>query len=80
MAAHARLKNAFTEDRKCHNLVTWLFFFFFFFFCQVFTVPKEKQESATWVLVGIILGLGVVNTIVRLTLVSKREHIFKRTL
>lgn len=37
-------------------------------FLNVFTVPKEKQESATWVLVGIILGLGVVNTIVRLTL------------
>ena len=24
MAAHARLKNAFTEEEKCHNLMTWL--------------------------------------------------------
>ena len=24
MAAHARLKNEFTEDEKCHNLMTWL--------------------------------------------------------
>ena len=24
MAAHARLKNVFTEDEKCHNLMTWL--------------------------------------------------------
>ena len=24
MAAHARLKNEFTEDEKCHNLMSWL--------------------------------------------------------
>ena len=24
MAAHARLKNEFTEDKKCHNLMSWL--------------------------------------------------------
>ena len=24
MAAHARLKNEFTEDEKCHNLKSWL--------------------------------------------------------
>ena len=24
MAAHARLKNEFTEDEKCHNLMRWL--------------------------------------------------------
>ena len=24
MAAHARLKNEFTEDKKYHNLVSWL--------------------------------------------------------
>ena len=24
MAAHAHLKNEFTEDEKCHNLMTWL--------------------------------------------------------
>ena len=24
MAAHVRLKNEFTEDEKCHNLMTWL--------------------------------------------------------
>ena len=24
MAAHARLKNEFTEDKKCHNLIRWL--------------------------------------------------------
>ena len=23
MAAHARLKNEFTEDEKCHNLMSW---------------------------------------------------------
>ena len=26
MAARARLKNEFTEDEKCHNLMTWLIF------------------------------------------------------
>ena len=24
MAAHARLKNEFTEDEKCHNVMSWL--------------------------------------------------------
>ena len=24
MAAHARLKTEFTEDEKCHNLMSWL--------------------------------------------------------
>ena len=24
MAAHARLKNEFTEDEKCHSLIRWL--------------------------------------------------------
>ena len=24
MAVHARLKNEFTEDKKYHNLMTWL--------------------------------------------------------
>ena len=24
MAAHVRLKNEFTEDEKCHNLMSWL--------------------------------------------------------
>ena len=24
MAVHARLKNEFTEDEKCHNLMSWL--------------------------------------------------------
>ena len=24
MAAHARLKNEFTEEEKCHNLMRWL--------------------------------------------------------
>ena len=24
MAVHARLKNEFTEDKKCHNLMRWL--------------------------------------------------------
>ena len=24
MAGHARLKNEFTEDEKCHNLMRWL--------------------------------------------------------
>ena len=26
MAAHARLKNEFTEDKKYHNLMTWLIY------------------------------------------------------
>ena len=26
MAAHARLKNEFTDDEKCHNLMRWLIF------------------------------------------------------
>ena len=26
MAAHARLKNEFTKDEKCHNLMKWLNF------------------------------------------------------
>ena len=28
MAAHACLKNEFTEDEKCQNLMRWLIFFF----------------------------------------------------
>ena len=28
MAAHARLKNEFTEDQKYHNLMRWLFLCF----------------------------------------------------
>ena len=27
MAAHAYLKNEFTEDKKCHNLMRWLISF-----------------------------------------------------
>ena len=27
MAGHARLKNEFTEDEKCHNLMRWLKYF-----------------------------------------------------
>ena len=27
MAAHARLKNEFTEGEKCHNLMSWLKWF-----------------------------------------------------
>ena len=30
MAAHARLKNEFTEYVKCHNLMSWLKFLLFF--------------------------------------------------
>ena len=26
LSTHARLKNEFTEDEKCHNLMTWLKF------------------------------------------------------
>ena len=29
MAAHARLKNKFTEDEKYHNLMRWLIVFHF---------------------------------------------------
>ena len=32
MAAHARLKNEFTEDEKCHNLMSWLIFGFLRYF------------------------------------------------
>ena len=28
MAAHAHLKNEFTEDKKYHNLMTWLNYIF----------------------------------------------------
>ena len=28
MAAHARLKNEYTEDEKCHNLMSWLNYHF----------------------------------------------------
>ena len=27
MAVHVRLKNEFTEDEKCHNLMSWLISF-----------------------------------------------------
>ena len=30
MAAHACLKNEFTEDEKCHNLMRWLKYFLVF--------------------------------------------------
>ena len=30
MAAHARLKNEFMEDEKCHNLMSWLNYFLYY--------------------------------------------------
>ena len=27
MVAHARLKNEFTEDEKCYNLMSWLIYY-----------------------------------------------------
>ena len=33
MAAHARLKNEFTEDEKYHNLMSWLFRFCIILLC-----------------------------------------------
>ena len=30
MAVHARLNNEFTEDEKCHNLMSWLSNSYFF--------------------------------------------------
>ena len=36
MAAHARSKNEFTGDEKCHNLMSWL---------KLFTVCTEQVRS-----------------------------------
>ena len=33
MAAHARLTNEFTEDEKCHNLMSWLIYKLSFLIC-----------------------------------------------
>ena len=37
MAGHAFLKNEFTEDEKCHNLMTWLI--------NVFQVTDIKKNA-----------------------------------
>ena len=45
MAAHARLKNVFTEDGNYHNHMTWLIFFSFIFFqlCYLLFLPNLSQ-------------------------------------
>ena len=40
MAAHARLKNGFTEDEKCHNLMSWLNWF-----CNKVMHPKDGNGT-----------------------------------
>ena len=45
MAAHACLKNEFTEDEKCHNLMRWLNACFSLFCCCCFCEPKFSQIS-----------------------------------
>ena len=41
MAAHARLKNEFTEDEKYHNLIRWLILFYHRVMC-----PKDADRVA----------------------------------
>ena len=41
MAAHARLKNEFTEDEKCHNLVSWLSSWFRYFTSEFQDISSE---------------------------------------
>ena len=40
MAAHAHLKNDFTEDEKCHNLMSWLV-------CCSLAFDKDKTNTVT---------------------------------
>ena len=42
MAAHARLKNEFTEDEKYHNLMRWLNCIFTSFQCKRLTEVGEE--------------------------------------
>ena len=46
MAAHARLKNDFTEDEKYHNLMRWLFCSFTEF--PVFTIANSANSDHSW--------------------------------
>ena len=39
MAAH--LKNEFTEDEKCYNLITWLIFYFELETTETFLYPRK---------------------------------------
>ena len=45
MAAHARLKNEFTEDEKCHNLMHHLFIDFGNEIMQVLFVMISNHEN-----------------------------------
>ena len=47
MAAHARLKNEFTEDEKYHNLMRWLN-----------VVPFVREKAYNVVLIAIFPGDG----------------------
>ena len=46
MAAHARLKNEFKEDEKCHNLMRWLILGFRF--PLLFFVCAWKRSANIW--------------------------------
>ena len=42
MAAHARLKNEFKEDKKCHNLMSWLIYVIMQFEHCCFTIQNAE--------------------------------------
>ena len=48
MAAHARLKNEFTEGEKCHNLVSWLSCSFHTNSIQIWATSPENMSSGLW--------------------------------
>ena len=47
MAAHARLKNEFTEDEKYHNFMRWLKCLFLFFMAAL--IKGDVRDRATCV-------------------------------
>ena len=72
MAAHARLKNEFTEDEKCQNLMSWLIQYFL---DNDFIEPSQSDGSSPCILVSNLMGHFVcVQTIVKLILSLKQAH------
>ena len=63
MAAHARLKNEFTEGGKYHNLMSWLNLYFavcyFLTLCSACEPPHDKTYKVTVRPVKTEISLGI---------------------
>ena len=52
IAAHACLKNEFTEEKKCHNMMSWLKYMFA---CSVAVYTKHHCEIDAFAVMKILL-------------------------